>query len=138
MKNIFILLIIIFFPTLRKSEDLTISKIQAGNKLINHSLLYALPRTGLHVTLEITRVINKKGPYAEYAQKYLGLTNVPLSDSETWQFSGANFKPINEPDPEYYYSIYFKTFPENINLLLALDNRGILINSNESSGKYAT
>ena len=108
------------------AQSFSIEKFSGNNPLINQSIIYALPRTGLNITVELTRVTIKKGIYAEYAQKYLGLTNVPMENSENWKISAIRIVPFNEPDPDQFYSLSFKTFPENLHTLFSMENNGIV------------
>ena len=53
----------------------------------------------------IDRIENYKGPYAEYAQRYLGLQNVVMSNSVEYRISGIRITTSAEPDPEQYYFV---------------------------------
>lgn len=120
-------------PTLTFSQNFKISKTSDSYPISKQSIIYALPRTGLTININLIRTTITKGVYAEYAEKYLGLKNVPLKDSTFWTISGIDINPFNEPDPEQYYALTFKTFPANIESLLSKDNFGILL---DLSGKW--
>jgi hypothetical protein len=108
------------------TQTFTTSKFSGNNPLTDQSLIYALPRTGLCITLELKKITITKGLYAEYAQKYLGLTNVPMDNSEIWQISEVKIVPFNEPDPDQFYSLSFKTYPENLQMLFSIENNGVI------------
>jgi hypothetical protein len=109
------------------SQDFKISKVADTYPISDQSIIYALPRTGLMIHIDLIKTKITKGIYAEYAQKYLGLENVPMKDSVYWTITGVEIKPFNEPDPEHFYSLTFKTFPANIQSLLSKDNSGIIL-----------
>lgn len=69
------------------------------------SYLYALPSTVLkvEVTYQETRFL--PGPYGEYAERYLGITDVIRQKRSTWQVSGVTITPHSETDPEHYYTL---------------------------------
>jgi hypothetical protein len=74
----------------------------------------------------MVRTSISKGPYAEYAQKFLGISNAPMENSESWEIRTITISSFNEPDPAHYYSLNFKTFPANIQSLLSKENNGVL------------
>ena len=53
----------------------------------------SMPRTVLAVDLTVERTVTLCGPYARYAQKYLGV-RAPLTDKTTWSVVGARIARI--------------------------------------------
>lgn len=51
-------------------------------------IVVSMPRTVLAVDLTVERTVSLCGPYARYAQKYLGV-RAPLTDKTTWSVVGA-------------------------------------------------
>jgi len=94
-------------------------------------LFYALPRTVVHVTLTVERIENYKGPYAEYAQRYLGLQNVVPANGVEYRLAGVEVTTSSEPDPEHYYFVQTgEKFPKGERAaLLALSESGLIIGS---------
>ena len=72
---------------------------------ITQGVFYSLPRTVVNIEVVIDRIENYKGPYADYAQRYLGLKNVVTSNSVEYQISRINISTSPEPDPDQYYFI---------------------------------
>ncbi len=68
-------------------------------------VFYALPRTVVNIEVTIDRIENYKGPYAEYAQRYLGLKNVVMNNSVEYAISDIAITTSPEPDPEQYYFV---------------------------------
>ena len=66
-------------------------------------IYYALPRTVIKIDVSIDRIENYKGPYSEYALKYLGLKNVVLSNSVEYKITGMKVTTSQQPDPDQYY-----------------------------------
>ena len=56
-------------------------------------LSYSLPSTVLVLEVEAVRTNFYAGPYAEYAEKYLGIT-VPQEDSQTYQLKSIKMTPF--------------------------------------------
>lgn len=59
---------------------------------------YVLPRTAVQVTLTVVKEEVRKGPYAKYAQQYLGV-QAPLTDKINYTIAGASLAAVNEAEP---------------------------------------
>jgi hypothetical protein len=68
-------------------------------------IFYSLPRTVVNIQVTIDRIENYKGPYADYAQRYLGLQNVVMSNSVEYAISDISITTSPEPDPDQYYFV---------------------------------
>ena len=78
---------------------------QSITPLTRQGIFYALPRTVVNVEVTIDRIENYKGPYAEYALRYLGLQNVVMANSVEYQISRIKITTSPEPDPGQYYFV---------------------------------
>ena len=67
-------------------------------------LTYSLPSTVLVLDVEAVRENFYAGPYAAYAEKYLGIT-VPLEDKQTYQLKSIKMTPCVEPDNSQRFSV---------------------------------
>ena len=79
-------------------DQTTVPRTQQG-------IFYALPRTVVNVEVVIDRIENYKGPYAEYALRYLGLQNVVMANTVEYRISGIRITTSAEPDPGQYYFV---------------------------------
>lgn len=68
-----------------------------------YTVVYNLPRTNLEFTVETTRILTRRGPYYQFAEKYLGISGVPAQDKEEWVISGIGLNTREEADPERYF-----------------------------------
>lgn len=69
-----------------------------------NAILYSLPRTAVKVGVVVEKETIRKGPYARFAQRYLGVV-APLADKELYQIKGANIAYFEESDPAKVYAI---------------------------------
>ncbi len=67
-------------------------------------VVYTLPRTAVSVTITMRREVVRKGPYARYAQKYLGAI-APLADKELYSITSAVLGYEDTSDPSKCYTI---------------------------------
>jgi len=91
------------------------------------ALVYGLPQTRLFFEVELEKTIVKKGPYAEYASRMLGLPNVPLKDSESWQIKSIRISDKQEVDNKQLYAVSFTDYPQNLDKLLRFTKDGLIL-----------
>lgn len=68
-------------------------------------ITYSLPQTEIVITVEATCVKVKAGIYAPFAEKYLGMTDVPQDDYTQWKIESIRMKPAARPDTSRTYHI---------------------------------
>jgi hypothetical protein len=64
-----------------------VENIQNVSGVKYNPVIYSLPKTVLSVKVTAVNEISVKGPYSQYAQKYLGTDDVINSNSSTWSVS---------------------------------------------------
>lgn len=67
--------------------------------------VYALPRTVLRLIVEVERHIFSAGPYAAYAEKYLGVTGVQMVSSTRYHLSSVALDAYVEADAHHLYMV---------------------------------
>jgi hypothetical protein len=97
-------------------------------ELRDGSLIYALPRTVFTVKVEAERTLMIPGPYADYAEDFLGLKDVQKAREEHWSLKNLSISSHEEVDPSEYYVIHTNgMFRSNV---LALKKEGIILDLN--------
>jgi len=92
------------------------------------SIVYGLPRTGFTVVVDMERTIEKPGPYAQFADDLLGLSDVIKNESESWSIEGITVKSHDELDPSEFYVISSTSlFQTNV---LSLRKEGLILDLN--------
>jgi hypothetical protein len=91
------------------------------------ALVYGLPQTRLYFEAELIKTVIKKGPYAEFAGRMLGLQNVPVKDSESWRIKSIRISDRREVDNRQLYTLSFTDYPQNIDRLLQFTKEGLLM-----------
>ncbi|MDR2936069.1 MAG: DUF4831 family protein [Rikenellaceae bacterium] len=74
------------------------SPAMAGMAVDGNSVVYALPQTVLRIRVAARCESIRKGPYARFAQKYLGVV-APLSDKDIYTVTGGSIAAFEEGDP---------------------------------------
>jgi len=78
------------------------------SKAAGEGIIYTLPKTALVVNAEIIRINVKAGVYYRYAERYLGIKNVPTEDAVYYELGHIAVVNKGEPDTENRYKIEFR------------------------------
>jgi hypothetical protein len=78
---------------------------QAVEQVFPEGLIYALPRNGLLLKVEMIKEDFFPGPYHQYARKYLGIDNVGSANTTKWTITGIDMTVFSEPDPKAYFKV---------------------------------
>ncbi|RLD59808.1 MAG: hypothetical protein DRJ05_05850 [Bacteroidetes bacterium] len=99
-----------------------------------NGLLYALPQTAIQVDVKVRKTDNKKGPYAEYAAKYLDLDKVILNDYSQYEVIGVELTPVAVPDKDNFYFVELdeRATKEGKSLMLSLSQSGLILGLDNS------
>ena len=108
-------------------NETAISPYSASKPAGQNALVYGLPQTRLYFEVELVKTLIKKGPYAEYANRMLGLQNVPMKDSESWQIKSIRISNKQEVDSKQLYTVSFTSYPQNMDNLLRFTKEGLLL-----------
>ncbi len=97
--------------------------------LTGDGIFYSLPRTVVSVQVRIDRIENYKGPYADYALRFLGLKNVVMANSVEFKINRVSISTYPEPDPDQYYFIEMgeKTSKGEKAAVLSLNRSGVIL-----------
>ena len=64
--------------------------------------IYGLPQTVLKVEVTYRESTNIPGPYSDYSERYLGISEVIKQKSKHWDIEDVLVSSFNEPDPGHY------------------------------------
>jgi len=101
----FLLLLLVVLSGFAQSQISVYHIDQSVAPNSQQGVFYALPRTVVNIEVVIDRIENYKGPYADYALRYLGLQNVVMTNSVEYKISGIHITTSAEPDPGQYYFV---------------------------------
>ena len=100
-----------------------------------NGIYYSLPKTVVNVEVTVNKTQNFKGPYAQYAAKYLGLTNILMNNNVSYEISNVDLTTSFVPDNNNLYFIKIpkcsKKFIRHKELMINLCENGIITGVNE-------
>ncbi len=135
IKNIFITALLIFCATGIKAQ-INVSKVGASAiPTESDGLFYSLPQTVIQVDIIVNKIQKVKGPFAEYADQMLGLSQVTSVNSTEYELKDIRLTSYNEPDPSEYYfhSDTFKSRRIRKAIELFLSDEGVISGIGTSS-----
>jgi hypothetical protein len=92
---------------------------QANN---NPSIVYSLPKTELVIKVTAKQTIQEAGPYAEFAEKMLGIKNAIKENKTFWEVSKIEVKPEGNADPSRTFQL--------TNGYISLNDKGVITGIN--------
>jgi len=108
----------------------SVEKVEQGNEYQDFAATYALPRTTLHVKVVAEKLVTKPGPFAAYAERYLGIAKVPTRETNEWSISSVCISSSGEKDPGQIYRISSEGASRADRI--QLDSEGVLLGVNLS------
>ena len=105
IKRIVLALFLLISVSGIKAQINVIKVGSAGINTESEGLFYALPQTVIQVDIIVNKVQKVKGPFAEYADQMLGLSQVTSVNSTEFELKDIRLTAYNEADPTEYYFI---------------------------------
>lgn len=109
------------------------SPAQSGSQDPEGTLVYSLPMTTVRLEVVARQEKFYAGPYAQYAQKYLGI-DARQKDAETFTVESVKMTPLVEADQKYRYTI---TPGTSMPAFLSLTAQGLVSVSASAAGETA-
>lgn len=113
--------------TLPLSAQTEVVPYQPG--VTEDGITYFLPATHLQITVTATRKSYAPGEYAQYAQRYLRLSDAVQSPYDEWTVTDVSITPFGVANPEQAYSIKLKAKTAAPLVGLAPDGRLLSVNA---------
>lgn len=97
------------------------------------TLVYSLPSTSIHLSVEAEREVYTPGPYAKFAKKYLGL-DVELEPSEKYTLLSVQLTPYIEADMSKRFGVNLMGAQGLAESFFQMTSQGIIILSDHNKG----
>lgn len=94
-------------------------------------ITYFLPKTSFRFVVTATRTTRHPGPFAQYAERFLGITDAVTADTDSWTLDGITSVPYSTPDVTEAYTIELN--PKSAAPLVTLTPDGILLAINDEA-----
>ncbi len=129
--SLFIGLFLILGSTVTMAQ-ISVTRLASGAKPTKDGVVYALPRTVIKVEITYKETELLRGPYADYAADYMGITDAVTTSGREYELVDIVVNGSSEPDPDQYYfaEIDEKSSKEDRNILISLNQAGIITGVN--------
>ena len=110
-------------------KELQVRVVPLGEEVPGAKAIYTymLPQTVLKVEVTCREVVSIPGPYWEYAERFLGITEVITKKSGRWQIVKVKITPDTEMDPGLAYRVNVLEGEYNPEVLVPLIDRGVIL-----------
>jgi len=135
MKHVLAVLFTLVFAASANAQINVVPFASGKPSAEKDGLIYCLPRTVLQIELTVTRTETFKGPYADFAQKMLGISGVITENSLSYEITLAGIEAIAEADPDQFYFIEIDDkVKESKSLMLSLSDKGFIAGITDIAG----
>ncbi len=117
-------------------NDASVEKLEQGKEYDDYAVNYALPRSVIKVKVIAEKTVTKPGPFATYAERLLGVANVPTRESSKWSIRRVSLSSFGQRDPNQVYRISSKGASRADRI--QLNHEGVLLGINLPPFKTAT
>lgn len=100
-----------------------------ANQMNGYGVNYSLPLTALELTIKYEVTKKQRGPYYQYAGRYLNLNDVPTENSVNYKLLDITATTIGIPDESNKYFVEFK--PNTIASFITLTKDGLICAIND-------
>lgn len=97
-------------------------------------IFYSLPRTVFKINIVVEKTEKLKGPYAEFAQRMLGIDNAIKQEETLYAIKDIILSTITEPDPKAWFFVEFdeRSSRDTRSLIFDLMSNGILLSLDDT------
>lgn len=104
-KNTFGILFILLIASCKPSGNIVTVKYPGEGTEPGSGFIYALPRTNLRVDVDVVRTTYIKGPYSDFAKKYLAIDKVINEENTYWRIDDIQINSYDDADPNHVYMV---------------------------------
>jgi len=134
-KLFFFIFLLVFLACKSTQPVIQTNKITQDKEILKAGLIYNLPKTQVIVKVHILKIIQNKGPYIDFSEKYLGqLTNVIKQNQTIWDISNIEFQTVPIVDTANTFII--SNSQDYSFLPFKLSKEGFLLSYNNNNIEY--
>jgi len=132
-----ILIVLILVGILESRAQINVFKVGTpGINSNSEGLFYSLPQTVIQVDIVVNKIQKIKGPYSEFADQMIGLTQVTSSNTTEYELKDIRLNTFSEPDPsEFYYIQIPEKQKDRKSIELFLSKDGIIAGVGITNGQ---
>ena len=126
--------ITLMFGLLISGSALFAQEVKGGDVIPDGAVIYSLPMTTFNVEVEAEGEVFTAGPYARFAQKYLGLS-ARLEDAVQYRITKVQVRPYLEADPAHSFMVNLTGIKSPVVNFAHFSAQGLLVLADSYVGK---
>jgi hypothetical protein len=138
IKIVNLLIFVAFLLSCKPVSKITVNNVSDAGSSQAGSFIYALPQTVVDVQVMAEEVAIVPGPYYKFANKYLGIENVPEKAESIWHIREMQLFNHVEADPDYIYTVNGIEGPEANTGIQKLLSHGLILSAKDFSFMQAS
>ena len=88
-----------------QKKYIRVENINSVNSVKDNPIIYSLPKTALSVKVTAINEVSVRGPYYQYAQKYLGTDDIITNNSSVWKLGNIDISSYPVVDSSRTYIV---------------------------------
>jgi hypothetical protein len=132
--TVLLIAMVLFAMSCASVNNISVSNVNNSDALPDGSFLYALPQTILDINVTAEEISIVPGPFAKYAQKYLGIQHAPSKAEKIYSLKKVNIRKHHEADPDFIYTVSGITDPSQYANLTNLLKDSLILTATHFSG----
>lgn len=116
--------------------NLSVHHVNQPGALQTASLVFALPLTVIDVRVNAEEVTIIPGPFYQYAEKYLGIKDVPEKQERLWVLRELTLAKHTEADPDFLYALKGIQRTEDDPRIIKLLADGLILDATAFSAEH--
>lgn len=135
LRRIILLILFVYSVASTHAQLRVVPASNKSSESTTPGFYYALPMKGLKFDITVKKTEVLAGPYHTYAEKYLGLQNVPYTNNTSYEIVDMQLSTFIRPDPDQFYFVEYaeRDFKEERTLELVLSEAGMITGFNDPS-----
>jgi hypothetical protein len=130
MRRYSIFFLTAFILLIAACSTINVHHVENSNAMaMNDGIYYSLPKTVISIEVTVDKINKVKGPYSEFAAKYLGISNVISENSVSYSLENVKINSYSIPDPAQYYFVELPKCGHKKNAVLMQLSESEIINS---------
>lgn len=98
-------LVLFIFPACAVQNEFTVTRPGESAEEALSTYYYTLPQTVVKLSMNVEREFFIPGPYAGFAERFLGIANTGREKRESYDINSVQLKFLKEPDPDTYFRV---------------------------------
>ncbi len=128
-KSLILIILVLFVGCNTNKNILNVQNINDVKTYNQTGFIYNLPKTKIFIVVEVEKIVQSKGPYSEFSDKYLGSLKNSIKENRTY-YNLSDVQFISAPIPDSSQTYFVSNTVAGLQYGFNLTKDGFLISVN--------